>query len=450
MARGHKPKQTTFTKKQLSRRRREQQQLLWIWVSVISLSAIVLLLLAVGLISQRTKAVAMVNGETIQIGEYQKRVRFWYYYYNAYLMPGSFDNLEPEQRTQFFQQIVDQMIEEALVRQEATKAGVSVSQDELQIELEEQWFQHYRTPPTPMPSPTPNSDATADEGTPVPTSTPDTEEAFQANYQEFANTVLKPARVTESEFRQIVEVTLLREKLKLVLVPEVPTEQEQVNLRYITTRDDADARLKIASYQAGVAKQVHAQHILVETREEAEDVLQRLKAGEDFAALAAELSIDDSNKDQGGDLGWFGRGRMVPEFEEAAFGGELGLYPTPVETAFGFHVINILEREDRPIDLAEELFDGGWQSRTQLADRFGDLAAEMIFGSEVGLIPNPVPTDSGVIVVEVLAREVRPLDEDAQEQLRSRTFEARLAEIREKADIQDLWEPDMVPRELQA
>ena len=92
-------------------------------------------------------------------------------------------------------------------------------------------------------------------------------------------------------------------------------------------------------------EQVHARHILVETREEADEALARLWAGEDFGALAAELSIDTSNKDEGGDLGWFPRGVMTPPFEEAVFAMQPGELSDAVETDIGFHIIRLEERE---------------------------------------------------------------------------------------------------------
>jgi parvulin-like peptidyl-prolyl isomerase len=449
MTKGRKARPgTSLTKKQISRRRREERQLFWIWVGVGSVVAIVIVLLAIGLIMQNTQTFAVVNDEAIRVREYQKRLRFWTSYY-GFLAPGTFENLEAEQRTTFYRDIADQLIEETIIRQEAAKNGLSISDQEIQIEIEETWFQHYRTPPTPTPSPTLAPDSTPTvEGTPAPTPTPDTEEAFLTRYQEFQKQVLEPAGLSEAYFRQVVEASLLRNKLQAALVSEVPREEEQVRFRYLNAQNAEDAQQKIENIQSGTSEQVHARHILVETQEQAEDILQQLQEGADFAALAAEFSTDESNKDQGGDLGWFGRGQMVPEFEQAAFEGEIGLYPTPVETQFGFHIIKVLARENRPYDPEEEMIDAGWYGKPDLVDRFGPLFAEILFESEVGLLTEQVPTQYSIAVVELLDRATRELDESEREARQRRAFEQRLSEIREEADIQDNWQESMVPANL--
>ncbi|MBO3802565.1 MAG: peptidyl-prolyl cis-trans isomerase [Candidatus Brockarchaeota archaeon] len=91
-----------------------------------------------------------------------------------------------------------------------------------------------------------------------------------------------------------------------------------------------------------MADKIHCAHILVKTEREAEAVLDRLKKGEKFANVAREVSICPSGK-RGGDLGTFGRGKMVKEFETAAFALQKGQVSPVVKTKFGYHVIKRLE-----------------------------------------------------------------------------------------------------------
>jgi parvulin-like peptidyl-prolyl isomerase len=103
---------------------------------------------------------------------------------------------------------------------------------------------------------------------------------------------------------------------------------------------------------AAQEEQVHARHILVATEEEANAVLERLAGGEDWAALAAELSTDTGSKDNGGDLGWFGRGVMVEAFETAAFALETNQISDPVKSDYGYHIIQVLEKGMKDLDAA--------------------------------------------------------------------------------------------------
>jgi len=108
---------------------------------------------------------------------------------------------------------------------------------------------------------------------------------------------------------------------------------------------------KITENVAGTAEQVHASHILVATEKEALDILAKIKAGDDFATLARQYSQDPGSSGQGGDLGFFPRGAMVPEFENAAFSLAVGQVSNPVQTAFGFHLIKVLEKDaNHPLD----------------------------------------------------------------------------------------------------
>ena len=103
--------------------------------------------------------------------------------------------------------------------------------------------------------------------------------------------------------------------------------------------------------------EVRASHILVETEDQAKDIVKRLKAGEDFAKLAAELSKDPGSGKQGGDLGFFTKERMVPEFSTAAFALAPGQISDPVKSQFGFHVIKMTEKREKPVPTYEEVKD---------------------------------------------------------------------------------------------
>lgn len=95
-------------------------------------------------------------------------------------------------------------------------------------------------------------------------------------------------------------------------------------------------------------QEIRARHILVDSEEQAKTVIEELDAGRDFVELAQERSTGPSAP-QGGDLGYFTRGRMVPEFEEAAFAIEPGAYtPEPVKSQFGWHIIKVEDRRDQP------------------------------------------------------------------------------------------------------
>ncbi|MGE3273593.1 MAG: peptidyl-prolyl cis-trans isomerase [Vicinamibacterales bacterium] len=129
-------------------------------------------------------------------------------------------------------------------------------------------------------------------------------------------------------------------------------------------------------------EQVRASHILLRTegkdeeavRKQAEEIAQKARNGADFAALAKEYSEDESNKDIGGDLDYFGRGRMVPEFEQAAFGLEPGQISDPVKSPFGYHVIKVTDKkpaETRPLaDVRAEIEDQlKWQKAQEQAEQ---------------------------------------------------------------------------------
>ncbi len=132
-------------------------------------------------------------------------------------------------------------------------------------------------------------------------------------------------------------------------------------------------------------EQVHARHILVNDEATAQEVLAHLAANESFEDLAKTYSTDPTNKDQGGDLGWFPRGAMVPEFEQAAFALQPGETSGIVTTTFGYHIIRLDERGVRALE--EPMLS---QMREQ---NFVSWLDEQRSGAQIELLYHAQPTE---------------------------------------------------------
>lgn len=123
------------------------------------------------------------------------------------------------------------------------------------------------------------------------------------------------------------------------------------------TDEDVRARYDKEMADTPPTNEVRARHILVKTKEEAEAVIKQLDGGAAFEEVAKEKSSDGSAA-QGGDLGYFGPGQMVPEFEAAAFALEVGAYSKePVQSQFGFHVIKVEDKRTKQPPAFEQVQD---------------------------------------------------------------------------------------------
>ncbi|MFQ6058820.1 MAG: peptidylprolyl isomerase [Anaerolineae bacterium] len=338
MAKRTKKRPREATRKELARTRKARRQERIILIVGGLVLALVVAILGFGYYQEKyaklAAPVAVVNGTPISTGAYQKMVR-----YRRYALTTAYSRLRASMGdtqdvlAQYFQsqmdnlpmQVLEDMINEELIRQGAAQNGISVSPQEVQRAIEEE-FGYWSTPPTP--TPTPVTTAITVTVTPAPTTPPLTREQFEERFQETLSRLKSQAGFSEADFRGRFEADLLRDKFQEFLASRVPTTEQQV----------------------------HVRHILVETKEEAERVLERLKQGEDFATLAQELSQDPGSKDKGGDLGWFPRGQMAPEFDEVAFTLPPGGTSEVVQTASGFHIIQVLEREDDR-ELAPDLLE---------------------------------------------------------------------------------------------
>jgi len=167
---------------------------------------------------------------------------------------------------------------------------------------------------------------------------------------------------------------------------------DQVRATVTVLDADVEAFYKQNLSQYTTPAQVRASHILFKTegkdenavRAQAETVLKQAKApGADFDALARQYSEDESNKDRGGDLDYFGRGRMVPEFEAAAFGMKSGDISDLVKTSFGFHIIKVVDSQAEVVrsmaDVREEIVDQlRWQRAQQEAETVAKAVASAV------------------------------------------------------------------------
>ncbi|OIJ16546.1 hypothetical protein BKP37_04730 [Anaerobacillus alkalilacustris] len=154
---------------------------------------------------------------------------------------------------------------------------------------------------------------------------------------DFTNFLLVQGFSDESEFITLVKQHLVIQK---IASQDVEVTEEEV----------------LKEYEAG--KEVEASHILVSDLDTAEEILDKLNDGEDFSELAQEHSIDPGSGAEGGQLGSFERGRMVPEFEDVAFSLEVGEISDPVQSDFGYHIIKVTDRtpfEEDFEDVKEEL-----------------------------------------------------------------------------------------------
>jgi peptidyl-prolyl cis-trans isomerase C len=174
------------------------------------------------------------------------------------------------------------------------------------------------------------------------------------------------------DFRRRMELMRQRALHAVFIEQELAAQvtDEALRARY----DEEIARLDLG-------EEVRARHIIVESEEEAADIIAQLDAGGDFEELAREHSQDGAAA-QGGDLGYFSRGQMVPEFEEVVFEMEVDSYTSePVETQFGWHVIQLVDRREQEPPAFESVEE---QLRTLvLRELYFEAAQEMRENAEI-------------------------------------------------------------------
>lgn len=359
--------------------RRKQKGLKWVlWIVIVALAAgmVLLFVSTPGNVSQGLSGqdVAEVSGRPISAVEFRRQ---YARLYETYRQVYKLDQQDPEiiKRLGLGQQALNQLISEYALTSEARKLGIDASKDEIRQEI------------TKLP-------VFQERGQFIGT----------ARYEQ----ILKQNNLSVGEFEESVRRDIIREKVMHLLTDGIITTPEEAQREYVERNQEAKVRYVAIDREAGQVsadeqelrkhyesnkesyrtgeqrrvdyvfvradpaaakvseeqiqarlnsvnpeEQVRARHILIksiegkddtEARKKAEAILARVKAGEDFAKLAKEVSDDPASAAEGGDLGFFGRGQMVPEFERVAFALEPGKTSDLVRSPFGFHIINVIEK----------------------------------------------------------------------------------------------------------
>lgn len=212
--------------------------------------------------------------------------------------------------------------------------------------------------------------------------------AFTSQYNE----ILASNNLTEEDLESIlVQQQQSLSSFKDSLRSDVETQlrdnalREQIVGVIVPTDDELSGFLEANISQYDIPETVRASHILVPDEVVSQDIYEQLLAGADFATLAGEYSVDTGTKDQGGDLDWFGRGSMVPEFEEATFALEIGEISPPVQSSYGYHIIRLTDRKAASTptldDIKDEIRDA--YIAEQESERFGEWYEEFYAASEI-------------------------------------------------------------------
>lgn len=143
----------------------------------------------------------------------------------------------------------------------------------------------------------------------------------------FATALAQSGYEDEDALKSSMRIGMLQEK---AAIKDIKVKESEIKKRYEETQP-----------------QIKARHILVADEKTAKDVKAKLAKGEKFEDLAKEVSTDTGSKEAGGDLGWFGTGAMLPEFEEAAYKLKKGEISEPVKTEYGYHIIQLQDKKEK-------------------------------------------------------------------------------------------------------
>lgn len=187
------------------------------------------------------------------------------------------------------------------------------------------------------------------------------------------DSVLAQYGMTQEDLRENIELKLLAYEIS---IKDLCIQERELLTFFIEHKPDYDQ-----------PEMVLASHILVYTEEEAVAIKRQLDRGASFAKLAKEWSLDPMSAEEGGSLGWFPRGRMVEEFETAAFGLSPGETSGPVRTDYGYHIIRLIDRKEAHEATFEEVRDEVERDiKAQYAKSPAQLASELRLTADIVII----------------------------------------------------------------
>jgi peptidyl-prolyl cis-trans isomerase D len=395
---------------------------------------------AVGVGAAPSEVIAEVEGRSVTAGQFQQRYNSQIQAYRSAYGAGLSDQLL--RQLGIDQQILQQMVDEQAALVEAERHGIRVSDEELAQQIfaipglqengrfvgEQRYEQILRSQNPPM------TKATFEE-TLRRSLMIDKLRAALTDWMTVSNDDVEREFRQRNEKAKLQVVALTADAFKgQVKVSDADVssyfdahkaeyrvgEQRKVRM-LLLDRDQAFARMgvtptEVQSYYNGnitqyqTPEQVRASHILLNTagkdeavvRKQAEDILQQVKAGADFAELAKKYSEDEGSKPNGGDLDYFSRGRMVPEFEAAAFALEVGQVSDIVKSQFGFHIIKVVDKKPavtRSLDEVRPQIEE--QLKRQRADQqIATRATELAAGISNTADLDRVARENGFMVTE--------------------------------------------------
>ena len=248
-----------------------------------------------------------------------------------------------------------------------------------------------------------------------------TQEDFYNSIKEIAGDQLLQQVVVEKILNDKYEVTdkEIEEELKTVkeqygegyeaaLAQSNLTEDMlKTNIRFSLLQEKATMDVdvtdeEIQNYYDQSSQELNARHILVEDEALAKELVEKLKAGEDFATLAKENSTDTGSAEKGGDLGWFSTGTMVPAFNDAAYALKIDEISEPVQSDFGYHIIQVLDKrevkdygslEDKKEEIREAIAatKGDWN--TKMAELIKEAKVDVKDADLKGAFENMTPAE---------------------------------------------------------